>query len=115
MSKGQFADALAARTRMQGAAASQALGGVFTESGNALARGDEVRILGFGAYVTTNRPARTVRNPRPDEVVVASTVLASRPPSPSKTPLTSAAHCEDIYDGKAGKLGISSNHEERAR
>jgi len=52
-------DGMVTRTGMGKAAASQTVDGVFAEIGEALARGDEVRILGFATFVTRNRPART--------------------------------------------------------
>ena len=69
MNKGQLADSLVARKGLGKAAALQAVDGVFAEIGEALARGDEVRIPGFGAFVTRNRPARMARNPRTGEAV----------------------------------------------
>ena len=54
---------------MSAAAARDAVDGVFETIGDALANGDEVRILGFGTFGTRNRPARTGRNPRTGEQV----------------------------------------------
>ncbi|MDE0003289.1 MAG: HU family DNA-binding protein [Rhodospirillaceae bacterium] len=86
MNKGQLADVLVARTRMGKAAALAAVDGVFAEVGEALARGDEVRIPGFGAFVTRSRPARTARNPRTGETVevLASTIPAFKAGKPLK-------------------------------
>ena len=86
MNKGQLADGLAARTGLGKAAAMEAVDGVFAEIGEALARGDEVRILGFGAFLTRHRPARTARNPRTGESfeVGPSTVPAFKPGKPLK-------------------------------
>ena len=50
---------------------------VFEAIAKALARGEDVRIAGFGTFGTKRRVARTRRNPRPDESpeVAASTAL----------------------------------------
>ena len=92
MNKGQLADSLAARTGLNKAAALQAVDGVFAEIGEALARGDEVRIPGFGAFVTRNRPARMARNPRTGETVEvpAATVPAFKAGKPLKNAVNAA-------------------------
>ena len=76
MNKSELAARLAARTGMSKAAAREAVDGVFDVIGEALANGEEARILGFGAFGTRNRPARTARNPRTGEIlsIPASTV-----------------------------------------
>ena len=76
MNKSELAERLAGRTGMSKAAAKDAVDGVFETIGEALANGDEARILGFGTFGTRNRPARIARNPRTGESlsVAASTV-----------------------------------------
>ncbi len=76
MNKSELAERLAGRTGMSKAAAKDAVDGVFEVIGEALANGEEARILGFGTFGTRNRPARTARNPRTGEAlsVAASTV-----------------------------------------
>ena len=76
MNKSELAERLAGRTGMRKAAAKDAVDGVFEVIGDALANGDEARLLGFGTFGTRNRPARTARNPRTGETlsVAASTV-----------------------------------------
>ncbi len=76
MNKSELAERLADRTGMSKAAAKDAVDGVFDTIGEALANGEEARILGFGTFGTRNRPARTARNPRTGESlsVAASTV-----------------------------------------
>ena len=64
MNKSKLAEHLAGRTGMSKAAARDAVDGVFETIGEALANGEEARILGFGTFGTRNRPARTARNPR---------------------------------------------------
>ena len=48
-------------------AAEAAVGGVFACLAEALTRGDDVIIAGFGKFVRTERPAREGRNPRTGE------------------------------------------------
>ena len=81
MNKVKIAERLAARTGMTKAAAKDAVDGVFEAIGEALANGEEARILGFGTFGTRNRPARTGRNPRTGENVsiAASTVPVFKP------------------------------------
>ena len=76
MNKSELAERLAGRTGMSKSAAKNAVDGVFEVIGEALANGEEARILGFGRFGTRNRPARTARNPRTGETlsVAASTV-----------------------------------------
>ena len=63
MNKAELAERLAGRTGIGKAAAKDAVDGVFEVIGEALANGEEARILGFGMFGTRNRPARTARNP----------------------------------------------------
>lgn len=81
MNKGELAARLAGRTGMSRAAAKDAVDGVFATIGEALANGEEARILGFGTFGTRNRPARTGRNPRTGEnmAVAASIVPVFKP------------------------------------
>lgn len=76
MNKSELAERLAGRTGMSKAAARDAVDGVFEAVGEALANGEDVRVLGFGTFGIRNRPARTARNPRTGEAipVAASTV-----------------------------------------
>ncbi len=76
MNKSELGERLADRTGMTKAAAKDAVDGMFKVIGEALANGEEVRILGFGTFGTRARPARSARNPRTGEPVsiAASTV-----------------------------------------
>ena len=78
MNKAEMADRLAARTGLSKAVAREAVDGVFAAIGDALANGEEVRIVGFGSFGTRSRPARTGRNPRTGEAI---SVSASTPPT----------------------------------
>ena len=77
MNKSELAERLAGRTGMSKAAARDAVDGVFQEIGEALANGEEARILGFGTFGTRSRPARIARNPRTGKTL---TVAASTAP-----------------------------------
>ena len=81
MNKVKIEERLAARTGMNKAAAKDAVDGVFEVIGQALANGEEARILGFGTFGARNRPARTGRNPRTGESVsiAATTVPVFKP------------------------------------
>ena len=59
----QVADA----TGLGRAEASRAVESVFDVISNALKRGDEVRLVGFGNFSVTRRKASTGRNPRTGE------------------------------------------------
>ena len=48
-------------------AAEAAVGAVFASITEALARGDDVAVAGFGRFARTERPAREGRNPRTGE------------------------------------------------
>ena len=78
MNRSELAERLADRTGMSKGAAKDAVDGVFETIAEALARGNEVRIQGFGTFVTRHRPARTGRNPGTGEQVeiAASTAPA---------------------------------------
>ena len=61
--------------------AKDAVDAVFEAIGEALANGEEVRILGFGTFGTRSRPARTGRNPLTGESlsIQASTAPVFKP------------------------------------
>lgn len=69
MNKSELGERLADRTGMTKAAAKDAVDGVFDSIAEALADGEDVRILGFGTFATRERPARTARNPRTGEPI----------------------------------------------
>ena len=64
MNKSEIAGHVADRTGVAGSASGDAADAVFEAIGEALAKGDDVRIARFGTFGTRNRPARTGRNPR---------------------------------------------------
>ena len=57
--------------------ASKAVEAVFEAISNALKKGDEVRLVGFGTFAVTKRKASTGRNPRTGEEM---TIKASNQP-----------------------------------
>ena len=78
MNKAEMAERLAARTGMNKVAARDAVDSVFAMIGEALANGDEVRIVEFGTFAARTRPARTGGNPRTGETI---SISASQSPS----------------------------------
>ena len=64
MNKGELAAAVAERTQMSKAQAMEAVGAIFDAIGEALKKGEEVRVPGFGNFVVTERGASTGRNPQ---------------------------------------------------
>ena len=76
MNKSDIAGRVAGRAGVGRSAAGDAVDTVFEAITEALARGEDVRIAGFGTFGTRSRPARTGRNPRTGESldIVASTV-----------------------------------------
>ena len=64
MNKGELAAAVADRTKMSKAQATEAVVAIFDTIGEALRRGEEVRVPGFGNFVVTERGASTGRNPQ---------------------------------------------------
>ena len=81
MNKSEIGERLAGRTGLSKAEAKDAVDGVFEAIAEAFAKGDEVRIVGFGTFSTRKRPARTGRNPRTGESlsIAASTAPVFRP------------------------------------
>ena len=67
MNKSEIAGRVADRTGVGRLAAGSAVDAVFEAIGEALARGEDVRVVGFGTFGTRSRPARTGRNPRTGE------------------------------------------------
>ena len=84
MKKSDIADQVAERIGVSRAAADDAVEAVFHAVREGLARGEEVRIVGFGVFGTRHRPARTGRNPSTGASVEirASTAPTFRPGKP---------------------------------
>ena len=81
MKKSDIAGRVADRIGLSRSGAGNAVDAVFEAVGEALANGEEVRIVGFGTFGTRNRPARTGRNPQTGESlsISASTAPAFKP------------------------------------
>jgi DNA-binding protein HU-beta len=64
MNKGDLAAAVADKTGLPKQSANLAVEAVFNLISDALKKGEEVRVSGFGSFVVTNRAATTGRNPQ---------------------------------------------------
>ena len=67
MNKQELIGQVAETTGLNRGDATRAVEGVFESIGNALKRGDEVRLVGFGTFSCSKRKASTGRNPRTGE------------------------------------------------
>ena len=67
MNKSEIAGRVADRTRVGRPATGGAVDAEFEAIAEALARGEDVRVVGFGTFGTRSRPAHTGRNPRTGE------------------------------------------------
>ena len=67
MNKQDLIGSVADQTGMSRAESAQAVEAVFGTIGQALKRGDEVRLVGFGTFTVANRKASMGRNPRTGE------------------------------------------------
>ena len=77
MNKNDLISAVADSSGLSRSDATKAVEGVFDAISAALAKGDEVRLVGFGTFATAKRKASTGRNPRTGE---AMTIKASTQP-----------------------------------
>lgn len=67
MNKKDIAERVAGEAGIAGQAAEAAVGIVFDSMTEALARGEDVAVAGFGRFTRKDRPAREGRNPRTGE------------------------------------------------
>ena len=78
MNKSDLIEAIAEKSGLSKADATRALN-AFTESvGEAMERGDDVVLVGFGTFLVKDRPAREGRNPKTGEPLK---IAASKSPS----------------------------------
>jgi DNA-binding protein HU-beta len=77
MNKGDLVNAVADRVGLTRGQAGEALDAALSSITDALKRGEEVKIVGFGTFVIANRAAGEARNPRTGEKVA---VPASKMP-----------------------------------
>ena len=84
VNKSDIAGRVAGRAGVERSAAGEAVDAVFEATAEALARGEDVRVAGFGTFGTRSRPARTGRNPRTGESlnIAASTAPTFKPGKP---------------------------------
>ena len=69
MNKNDLIGVLADSTGLSKADAAKAVDGVLDNITNALKKGDEVRLVGFGTFAVATRAASTGRNPRTGEAI----------------------------------------------
>lgn len=69
MNKNEFIDRVADMADMSKADATRAVEAVFDAITEALKKGDDVRLVGFGTFAKTERKAREGRNPRTGETI----------------------------------------------
>ena len=67
MNKAKLVDAVAAKADLSRSDAGNAVEAVFDTITNALQKGDNVSLVGFGTFSVKRRAARTGRNPRTGE------------------------------------------------
>lgn len=83
MNKTELINAIAAESGLSKADAAKALNATTAAIANAVKAGDKVALVGFGTFATSERPARTGKNPRTGEVleIPAKTVVKFKPGS----------------------------------
>lgn len=69
MNKAELIDAVAEGADVSKAAATRAVDTVIDSIANALKKGDQVTLVGFGTFSVKERAARTGRNPRTGEPI----------------------------------------------
>ena len=69
MNKNEFIDRVSGMAGMNKAEAARAVDAVFDAITEALRKGDDVRIVGFGTFSAAKRAAREGRNPRTGETI----------------------------------------------
>jgi DNA-binding protein HU-beta len=69
MNKSELIDAVASEAELSKADAARATDAVFDTISNALGKGDQVTLVGFGTFSVRERAARTGRNPQTGETI----------------------------------------------
>jgi DNA-binding protein HU-beta len=77
MNKSELIDAVASEAEISKADATRATDAVLDSISNALRRGEQVTLVGFGTFSVRERAARTGRNPQTGETI---NIKASRTP-----------------------------------
>ena len=78
MNKAELIEAMADSADISKAAAARALDGMVNAITDAMKKGDQVAMVGFGTFSVKERAARMGRNPQTGETI---TIKASRSPS----------------------------------
>lgn len=78
MNKSELVDAVAQSADLSKAAAGRAVDAVISSISGALAKGDQVTVVGFGTFLVRKREARSGRNPRTGATIK---IAASKVPS----------------------------------
>ncbi|HHQ42447.1 MAG TPA: HU family DNA-binding protein [Chromatiales bacterium] len=78
MNKSELIDAVAETANLPRAAAERAVNAVFDSIRDALVKGEQVVLAGFGTFSVKERAARTGRNPQTGETIQ---IAAARVPS----------------------------------
>ena len=81
MNKSELAAAVAEKTGLSKSMAEQVIGGVVDAITEELAKGGEIRLIGFGTFSTKKREARTGRDPKTGKslAIPAKTVASFKP------------------------------------
>lgn len=69
MKKSDIVERVAGQTGITKQAADAAVAAVFASIAEALVRGEDIAVAGFGRFARTERPAREGRNPRTGESI----------------------------------------------
>ena len=69
MNKSELIEAVANTTDLSKAKAEEALNATLAAITTSLKKGNDVKLIGFGTFKTTNRAATTGRNPRTGETI----------------------------------------------
>lgn len=77
MNRAEMIDTVATQANLTKADAGKVIDSIFAAITDALSRGDEVKLAGFGNFSVADRPERPGKNPRTGEPI---TIPASRQP-----------------------------------
>ncbi len=78
MNKGDLVAAVADQTDITKSQAAAAVDAVLDAITSTLKKGEEVRLVGFGTFAVTKRPAGTARNPRTGETIATAASIAPK-------------------------------------
>lgn len=93
MNKTELIDALAKRANLTKATAKDVVDGVLAEISDAVVRGEDVAIAGFGSFKTAQRSARAGRNPKTKEAI--------KIPASTSVRFVAGKALKDAVNGKA--------------